>query len=87
MIFKQSEALFLRDYYSERMIGKVLEQTSGYKVDEVRIDRKEDGEYLLRAVCKVGGDELFREISKAATQMFLLSPSEVLNQMKSDNDM
>jgi hypothetical protein len=86
MIFKQSEALFLRDYYSERMIGKVLEQTSGYMVDEVRIDRKGDGEYLLRAICKVGGDELFSEISTAAKQMFLISPVEVLNQMQSENN-
>lgn len=79
MTYSKQEATTLKNYYSPKMIGKVLEESIGCKVDEIEVSPLNNGEYSMRAICHHGADIFWREITDAAKVMNLPSPEEVLS--------
>lgn len=82
MNFTYKEAVSLRNYYYDKMVGKIMENGLDYKVKDIQIDEAQDGTngYWVRATHKdsMTGNMYFKEISSAAEFLKLESPQNVL---------
>jgi hypothetical protein len=85
MTYSLKEALLLKEYYSDKMIGQYLHDSKQVKIKEVIIEQLENDN--TKFFVKANGQPLrqvfvfFREISEAAKQLGLISPADVLSEL------
>ncbi|PZP44364.1 MAG: hypothetical protein DI598_14625 [Pseudopedobacter saltans] len=85
MTYSLNEALYLKEYYSSKMIGRMLDDSTQTLVKEIVIEQLENDK--SKFVVKANGQRingvfiLFKEIGSAANQFGLCSPDIVLKDL------
>ena len=82
MTYSLKDALYLKKYYSDKMVGQYLDDSKQVEIKELIIEQLENDK--TRFFVKANGQPLqqvfvfFREIEEAAKMLNLLSPDKVL---------
>ena len=82
MTYSLNDALLLKQYYSDKMVGQYLDDSKQVEIKELIIEQLENDK--TRFFAKANGQPLqqvfvfFREIEEAAKMLNLLSPDKVL---------
>ena len=79
MTYSKEDAIALKGFYSDKMIGRVLEESTGCKVSKIDVGLIGNGRYAMRAICFYGSVTLWSEISDAAKELNLPLPEEILS--------
>ena len=87
MSYTLEEAEKLKNHYSKELIGKYYNDEKGFKIDHLKIIKINQNENLYElqartADTKIKPIVIFSEISKAAKKFGLVSPKEILNDIK-----
>jgi len=78
MTYSKEEIIILNDFYYDKIIGEILEESTGCRVSEIEITSLGNDKFAMRVLCEYRGDILWREITDAAQKLNLPLPAEVL---------
>jgi hypothetical protein len=83
MEYSYSEAIILRKYYLEKLIGKKVNDSFENTISEIAIKELPNGKYVVTpGFWYENRDFIFLEINKVAKKFGLLDPIEVLSTHK-----
>lgn len=83
MEYTYSEAIILKEYYLEKMIGKKINSSLENKVTEIRLKPVENGKYLVTpGFWDDNSVFIWIEINDAVEKFDLVNPMEVLSTQK-----
>jgi hypothetical protein len=83
MEYTYSEAIILRDYYLDKLIGKRINDSFDHKVTEINLKQLDNGNYLVTpGFWHNNSDFFWIEINDAVKKFDLVNPIEVLSTHK-----
>jgi hypothetical protein len=81
MTYSKEEIIILNDFYYDKIIGEILEESTGCRVSEIEITPIGNDKYAMRVYCEYSGVTLWREITDTAQKLNLPLPAEVLQRV------
>ena len=81
MTYSKDDAIALMSFYSDKIIGEILEDSFPLKATHLTLEPHKDGRYLVQAICFREPDVFRMDISDAAKRLNLPLPEDVLREV------